>query len=72
VKEALRLEHRYLQLRHESLQRNIRLRSEIVMKMREFLVRHHGFVDIETPTLFRRTPGVRYFFLHIYFIFFQI
>ncbi|XP_046448820.1 aspartate--tRNA ligase, mitochondrial-like [Daphnia pulex] len=57
VKEALRLEHRYLQLRHESLQRNIRLRSEIVMKMREFLVRHHGFVDIETPTLFRRTPG---------------
>lgn len=69
MKEALRLEHRYLQLRHESMQRNIRLRSEIVMKMREFLVRHHCFVDIETPTLFRRTPGVRYFFLHIFFPF---
>ncbi|KAK4027001.1 hypothetical protein OUZ56_016021 [Daphnia magna] len=27
------------------------------MKMREFLIRSHGFVDIETPTLFRRTPG---------------
>ncbi|KAI9563756.1 hypothetical protein GHT06_011220 [Daphnia sinensis] len=39
------------------MQRNIRLRSEIVMKMREFLIRSHGFVDIETPTLFRRTPG---------------
>ncbi|KZR96366.1 Aspartyl-tRNA synthetase, partial [Daphnia magna] len=49
--------HRYLQLRHESMQRNIRLRSEIAMKMREFLIRSHGFVDIETPTLFRRTPG---------------
>lgn len=57
VKESLRLEHRYLQLRHESMQRNIRLRSEIAMKMREFLIRSHGFVDIETPTLFRRTPG---------------
>ena len=39
------------------MQRNLRLRSEIVMKMREYLV-GHGFVDIETPTLFRRTPGV--------------
>ena len=57
MKEALRLEYRYLQLRHASMQRNLRLRSEIVMKMREFLV-GHGFVDIETPTLFRRTPGV--------------
>ena len=57
MKEALRLEYRYLQLRHQSMQRNLRLRSEIVMKMREYLV-GHGFVDIETPTLFRRTPGV--------------
>ena len=27
--------------------------------MREYLVRDHDFVDVETPTLFRRTPGVR-------------
>lgn len=52
------MEYRYLYLRHESMQKNLRLRSEIVMKMREYLVRHHNFVDIETPTLFRRTPGV--------------
>lgn len=57
VNEPLRLEHRYLNLRHETLQRNLRLRSEFVAKMREYLV-HHGFVDIETPTLFRKTPGV--------------
>lgn len=42
------------------MQKSLRLRSELVMKMREYLVRHHNFVDIETPTLFRRTPGVRY------------
>lgn len=58
VKENLRLEYRYLNFRHETMQRNLRLRSDVVMKMREFLVKHHGFVDIETPTLFRRTPGV--------------
>ncbi|XP_013404002.1 aspartate--tRNA ligase, mitochondrial [Lingula anatina] len=29
----------------------------MVMKMREFLCNKLGFVDVETPTLFRRTPG---------------
>lgn len=29
----------------------------MVMKMREYLCNLHGFVDIETPTLFKRTPG---------------
>ncbi|XP_076342423.1 aspartyl-tRNA synthetase, mitochondrial isoform X2 [Tachypleus tridentatus] len=57
VKESLRLQYRYLDLRTSNLQKNLRLRSSIVMKMREFLCKHHGFVDIETPTLFRRTPG---------------
>ncbi|CAB1326193.1 unnamed protein product [Coregonus sp. 'balchen'] len=36
---------------------NLRLRSQLVMKMREYLCNVHGFVDIETPTLFKRTPG---------------
>ena len=52
------MQYRYLDLRHSVMQRNLRLRSEVVMRMREFLVRRHGFVDVETPTLFRRTPGV--------------
>ncbi|KAK6310641.1 hypothetical protein J4Q44_G00186960 [Coregonus suidteri] len=30
------------------------------MKMREYLCNVHGFVDIETPTLFKRTPGVAF------------
>lgn len=39
------------------MQKNMRLRSELVMKMREYLCNVHGFVDVETPTLFKRTPG---------------
>jgi len=56
AKEALRMQYRYLDLRNPVLQRNLMLRSQITMAMRQFLVRK-GFLDIETPTLFRRTPG---------------
>ncbi|XP_077619471.1 aspartate--tRNA ligase, mitochondrial isoform X5 [Crocuta crocuta] len=55
--EALRLQYRYLDLRSFQMQHNLRLRSRMVMKMREYLCNLHGFVDIETPTLFKRTPG---------------
>ncbi|XP_008824310.1 aspartate--tRNA ligase, mitochondrial [Nannospalax galili] len=55
--EALRLQYRYLDLRSFRMQYNLRLRSQMVMKMREYLCNLHGFVDIETPTLFKKTPG---------------
>ncbi|XP_021566979.1 aspartate--tRNA ligase, mitochondrial [Carlito syrichta] len=55
--EALRLQYRYLDLRSFQMQYNLRLRSQMVMRMREYLCNMHGFVDIETPTLFKRTPG---------------
>ncbi|XP_004484828.2 aspartate--tRNA ligase, mitochondrial isoform X1 [Dasypus novemcinctus] len=55
--EALRLQYRYLDLRSFQMQYNLRLRSQMVMKMREYLCNLHGFVDIETPTLFKKTPG---------------
>uniref|UniRef100_G3VVB2 Aspartate--tRNA ligase, mitochondrial n=1 Tax=Sarcophilus harrisii TaxID=9305 RepID=G3VVB2_SARHA len=55
--EALRMKYRYLDLRSSQMQYNLRLRSQIVMKMREYLCNLHGFVDIETPTLFKKTPG---------------
>lgn len=55
--ESLRMQYRYLDLRSSQMQKNLRLRSELVMKMREYLCNLHGFVDVETPTLFKRTPG---------------
>nr|XP_006003177.1 PREDICTED: aspartate--tRNA ligase, mitochondrial isoform X2 [Latimeria chalumnae] len=55
--EALRMQYRYLDLRSFQMQYNLRLRSQVVMKMREYLCNIHGFVDVETPTLFKRTPG---------------
>ncbi|XP_074078158.1 aspartate--tRNA ligase, mitochondrial isoform X2 [Macrotis lagotis] len=55
--EALRMKYRYLDLRSSQMQYNLRLRSKMVMKMREYLCNLHGFVDIETPTLFKKTPG---------------
>ncbi|XP_072130434.1 aspartate--tRNA ligase, mitochondrial isoform X3 [Mobula birostris] len=55
--EVLRMQHRYLDLRSSQMQYNLRLRSQMVMRMREYLCNLHGFVDVETPTLFKRTPG---------------
>lgn len=56
--EAKRMKHRYLGMRFAEMQRNLRLRSAVLMKMREFLVNDCHFVDVETPTLFKATPGV--------------
>lgn len=59
--EESRLQYRYLDLRSERLQRNIRLRSRITQLIRAFLT-DQDFVEIETPTLFRATPeGAREF-----------
>ncbi|XP_059617690.1 aspartate--tRNA ligase, mitochondrial [Phlebotomus argentipes] len=57
AKETLRLEHRYIDLRFVDMQRNLRTRSAVLMKMREYLINQCGFVEVETPTLFRATPG---------------
>ena len=36
------MEYRYLDLRNSKMQRNLRLRSQMVMKMREYLCNKHG------------------------------
>lgn len=40
--EALRMQYRYLDLRSSRLQANLRLRSGVVMRMREYLCNLHG------------------------------
>ena len=56
AKESTQLKFRYISLRYPELQRNLRLRSKVIMKMREYLINECDFVDIETPTLFKVTP----------------
>lgn len=61
VDEALRMRHRYLDLRRERMQNNIVLRHKTVKFIRDFLDQE-GFVEIETPILFKTTPeGARDF-----------
>lgn len=55
--ENLRIKHRYLDLRYPEMQRNLRERSRFLMKMRNFLSEQEDFVEVETPTLFKKTPG---------------
>lgn len=59
--EDTRLRHRYLDLRRAALQQNLALRSQISLATRNFLC-GEGFLEIETPTLFKSTPeGAREF-----------
>ncbi|MEJ5211069.1 MAG: aspartate--tRNA ligase [Burkholderiales bacterium] len=53
--ENVRLTYRYLDLRRESMQKNLLLRYRVARAMRAYLDRH-GFVEIETPMLTRSTP----------------
>ncbi|KAG5314272.1 SYDM protein, partial [Acromyrmex insinuator] len=57
AKESQQMKYRYLSLRYPELQKKLRMRSSLIMRMREFLIHECSFVDIETPTLFKSTPG---------------
>jgi len=55
VEERLRLQYRYLDLRHPTMQKNLILRSKAMQQTRNFLA-DQGFFEIETPMLTKSTP----------------
>ncbi len=59
--EEIRLKYRYLDLRREPMQKAMRLRHAVARATRNYLD-DNGFIDIETPVLYKSTPeGAREF-----------
>ena len=55
VGEEARLKYRYIDLRRPLMQQNLRLRHDVIRRIRNYMDAQ-GFIDVETPILTRATP----------------
>src|SRR3989338_1020658 len=55
INEDLRMKYKYLDLRTERMQKNIRMRDKIVTFFRKYM-HNNDFIEIETPILMKGTP----------------
>lgn len=55
VRDSLKLKYRYLFLRSEKLKKYLKIRDDVVHTIRQTL-RTEGFLECETPILYRTTP----------------
>jgi len=53
--EELRFKYRYMDMRRPSMQRNIKIRHQAALNIRNFM-NENGFLEIETPFLTKSTP----------------
>jgi len=61
LSEEVRLKYRYLDLRREPMQKALRMRHAVASATRSYLD-GNGFIDVETPVLYKSTPeGAREF-----------
>jgi len=55
INEEIRLKYRYLDLRRDRMQKNIRIRHQMTQFIRNFYTTE-GFIEVETPQLTKSTP----------------
>jgi aspartyl-tRNA synthetase len=65
VEEPIRLRYRYLDLRRDRMQRNLRLSATVIAAIRRSM-EQHGFIDVWTPSMSLGTPeGARDFLVPV-------
>ncbi len=55
INEEVRLKHRYVDLRSDRMQKNIRNRHKVIKHIRDYLD-NESFIEVETPMLTKSTP----------------